>query len=78
MVIKMEKTRMEKQGRTLIPKQIRERLHLRSGEVLLLEESKGRIIFKVFKSPEEFSSQLRGCVKGSKIRPLELKKMWEM
>jgi len=74
----MEKVILEKQGRVLIPKSIREELGLRSGEEMSMEVDKSKIILKPFKSPKEFSSELNGCVKESKINPLELKKIWQM
>lgn len=76
MEIKMKKIKMEKQGRVFIPKKIRERLGLRTGEGLMIEESGDGIILKPIKSMQSVS-ELRGCVKKSRIKPLELKKMWE-
>ncbi|MBI4181870.1 MAG: AbrB/MazE/SpoVT family DNA-binding domain-containing protein [Candidatus Aenigmarchaeota archaeon] len=73
----MEKTRLEKEGRVFIPKKVRERLGMRSGEEMLIEERDGALILRKRKSPEEFSSQLKGCVKGGG-NPLDLKKMWRM
>lgn len=74
----MEKVILEKQGRVLIPKNIREELSLRSGEEMALHIENDKIVLKLFKDPKEFSSQLKGCVKESKLNPLELKKIWEM
>ena len=74
----MEKVILEKQGRVLIPKSVREELGLRSGEEMALEIEKNKIILKLFKEPKDFSSQLKGCVKESKIDPLRIKKIWEM
>ncbi len=78
MGIKMEKVILEKQGRVLIPKNVRDELGLRSGEEMSLQVEKDKIILKLFKNQKEFSSQLKGCVKESKIDPLELKKIWKM
>ena len=78
MVIKMEKTMLEKQGRVLIPKSIREKLGLRSGEEMVIEVVKDEIKLKPLKSIEDFSKTFEGCVKGSKIDPLEIKKIWVM
>ena len=72
----MEKILLEKQGRLLIPKRIRERLGLRSGEELVIEIKEDKMIITPFKSISEFISSLKGCIKQSKIKPLELKKIW--
>jgi AbrB family looped-hinge helix DNA binding protein len=78
MVTKMEKTVIEKQGRVLIPKKIRDRLGLRSGEEIAIEVVDDGIKLKLFKSFDRLSSELKGCVKESKIDLLELKKIWMM
>ncbi len=78
MVKKMEKTRVEKQGRILLPKRIRQQLGIRIGEEIAIQVGKNEIVLKLFRSKKEFSSELKGCVKESRIRPLNLKKMWEM
>jgi AbrB family looped-hinge helix DNA binding protein len=78
MEIKMVKTTLEKQGRIFVPKKIREKLGLRTGEELSLEVREDEIIVKPFKNLKEFSSNLRGCVKNSKIDPLDIKKIWKM
>lgn len=76
MVIKMEKIRLEKQGRVLIPKKIRDQLGLRSGEEMAISVENREIVLKPCESVVDLVSELRGCVKESKIHPLELKKMW--
>ena len=74
----MEKIKVEKQGRILLPKDIREKAGLRSGEEIGIELEQDKIILKLFKSPKDLISELKGCVKESKIKPLELKKIWGM
>ncbi len=74
----MEKIRLEKQGRILIPKGMRQKLGIRTGEEMAIQVKRGEIVLKVFKSPMDFSAELKGCVKESRIAPLELKKIWEM
>ena len=69
---------LEKQGRILIPKPIRDRLKLRSGEKISIVVEGNKIVLRPYKDIKEFSTQLRGCIKGSTIDPLELKKMWKM
>ena len=78
MVIKMEKTMLEKQGRVLIPKRIREKLGLRNGEEMVIQIEDRGIILKPFKSINEFNSELKGCIKESKLDPLGIKKIWVM
>ncbi|MBI2672227.1 AbrB/MazE/SpoVT family DNA-binding domain-containing protein [Candidatus Woesearchaeota archaeon] len=73
----MEKVLLEKQGRLLIPKKIREKLGLRTGEELTIETKEDKMIISAFKTMPEFVSSLKGCVKESRIKPLELKKIWE-
>ena len=68
---------LEERGRILIPKDIRDTLNLKPGERLLVEVEKERIIISSTISKERFISELSGCVKASKINPLDLKKMWE-
>ena len=68
---------LEERGRILIPKDIRDTINLKPGERLLVEVEKERIIISSTISKERFISELSGCVKASKINPLDLKKMWE-
>ncbi|MBI2675842.1 MAG: AbrB/MazE/SpoVT family DNA-binding domain-containing protein [Candidatus Aenigmarchaeota archaeon] len=78
MVKKMEKIRLEKQGRILIPKGVREKLGVRAGEEMSIQVERRGIVLRAFKSPKDFSAELKGCVKESRIDPLTLKKIWEM
>lgn len=78
MVIKMEKVFLEKQGRVLIPKDVRQTMGLRSGEEMILEVQGDKIVLKPFKSVDDLSSQLKGCVRESKVDPLQVKKIWSM
>lgn len=77
MGIIMGKSKVEKRGRVLIPKKIRDKINLRGGEEVSVELKDGKIILKPLKSLEKIR-ELRGCVEESKIDPLEIKKMWEM
>lgn len=74
----MENVLLEKQGRILLPKEVRRRLGLRAGERLAMQIENQKIILKPQLSKEDFISELEGCVKESKINPLELKKIWGM
>ncbi|MBI2498942.1 AbrB/MazE/SpoVT family DNA-binding domain-containing protein [Candidatus Woesearchaeota archaeon] len=72
----MEKIMLEKQGRILIPKSIRNNLKLRTGEDMIIEVRNDEIILKPLKSISDFSLEFKGCIKESKTNPLELKKIW--
>jgi len=72
---------IDKKGRIVIPRHLRERLKLYAGGKvkLVLEEGKIAIVKSVI--PKDFVKELEGFVKeGSpipEIDPLELKKIWE-
>lgn len=70
-------TKLEQRGRITIPVKTRERLKLRPGQWFLVKERGREIILKPMISKEEFIRELKGCIKGSKIKPLEVKKIWE-
>ena len=74
----MAKVILEKQGRILIPKKIRERMGLRSGEEINLQIEENKLVLKPLKPMGDFILELKGCVKESKIDPLELKRIWGM
>ncbi len=67
---------LEDRGRILIPKNIRDDLNLKPGEKLLIEVEGEKITISPTVSKERFISELSGCVKNSKINPLDVKKMW--
>ena len=74
----MGTVKVEERGRILIPKEIRDKLGLKPGSELeiILEEGKIKILPKMVLS--EISTDLKGCVKESKIDPLEVKNIWKM
>jgi len=74
----MEKLSVEKQGRIIIPKKLREKLNIRAGKKIIVELEGNNIVLKPLRDASEFSAQLKGCVSESKIDPLELKKIWGM
>ncbi len=78
MVIRMAKVRIEQQGRILLPKTVRDKLGLRVGEELLLEERDGVITLRPAISFAEFAASLKGCIHGSSLDPLDVKKIWKM
>ncbi len=70
--------KVEDRGRIIIPKEIRDKLGLKPGSELeiILEEGKIKILPKMLLS--EISSELKGCIKESKIDPLKVKTIWKM
>ncbi|HLC72933.1 MAG TPA: AbrB/MazE/SpoVT family DNA-binding domain-containing protein [Candidatus Nanoarchaeia archaeon] len=78
MVNKMEKTTLEKQGRIFIPKRLRHRLGLRTGQELMLQVTKDGILLKPSLSTNDFSTAIKGCIKDGKTDFLTLKKIWRM
>ena len=69
---------LDEEGKIKLPRKVLDELGLRPGRALILEVKNGTIHLKPEVSPEEFISELRGCIKGSKIRPEELKRIWRM
>jgi len=69
---------LDEEGRVRLPKEVLDELGLRPGQTLILEVRDREILLKPSVGPEEFISELRGCIKGSKIRPEELKRIWRI
>jgi len=69
---------LDEAGRVKIPKEILDELSLRPGQVLVLEISHEGLLLKPSVGVDEFISELRGCVKSSKVKPAELKHIWRM
>jgi len=68
---------IEERGRILIPKELREELRLKSGQKLLVERRGKEIVIKLPVNKNKFVTELKGCVKKSKIKPMDIKKIWE-
>lgn len=68
---------LEERGRILIPKVLREKLRMKPGQRLHIESKGDEIVIKPASDVDRFFRELRGCVKGSKVDPLELKRIWE-
>ena len=67
---------MEERGRILIPKSLREELELKPGKKILIEKRDSEIVLKPAIDLKRFTLELRGCVKKSKIKPEEIKRIW--
>lgn len=72
----MGTTSIDERGRVLIPKDIRDELDLRPNRQLRIEVQEKSLLIKPLLSADEVAQNLRGCVKGSKIKPEELKRIW--
>ncbi len=77
MVMKVGTVRVEERGRIVIPKDIRDKLRLRPGTILEVNEKNGIIVMRPKKDFELFKKELKGCVKHSVIHPLEVKNIWQ-
>jgi AbrB family looped-hinge helix DNA binding protein len=74
--IKMGETLIDKRGRIVIPKEVREKLNLKSNQRLLVQIRRGEIVLKPSADAGKFITELKGCVKGSRVKPSELKEIW--
>ncbi|MBI2233181.1 MAG: AbrB/MazE/SpoVT family DNA-binding domain-containing protein [Candidatus Aenigmarchaeota archaeon] len=72
-----KETSLEERGRVLIPKELRTELGLKTGQKLLVEKRGKEIVLRPASNAEKFVSELKGCVAASRIKPLDVKKIWE-
>ncbi|MBI2184261.1 MAG: AbrB/MazE/SpoVT family DNA-binding domain-containing protein [Thaumarchaeota archaeon] len=72
---------IDKKGRVVIPKQLREKLRLRNQTKVRLTLDDGKLIIAKTVTPEEFINKMEGCIKEDtllpKTNPLDLKRIWE-
>jgi AbrB family looped-hinge helix DNA binding protein len=76
--IQMEAS-LDDKGRICIPKEIRDKLELKTGERLLFQLANGNIILRKTVSTEEFIKSagiLREKIKGSKSAPIPFEKLF--
>ena len=73
----MGKSEMDERGRVTIPKDIREKAGLKSGDRLWLTAEKDRVTIEKVVNLEKFIEELKGCitVRGD-TDPLKLKEIW--
>ena len=69
-------TSLDDRGRVVIPKELREKLGLKPNQHLLIEVRGEEIVLRPALDVEKFIAELKGCVHGSRIKPLELKEIW--
>lgn len=67
---------LDKRGRVVIPKELREKFGLNLGQSVVVELRGEEIVLKSALKVEKFIGGLKGCVRGSQIRPMELKRIW--
>lgn len=66
---------VDERGRVLVPKDLREKLGIISGEKLRVDERDGEVVLRPVKSGESLKG-LKGIVKDSDVRPDEVKNIW--
>ncbi len=72
----MIKTKLE--GDKLpIPKNIIQKAGLKDGDEVEVRLEDGKVVIKPITTKAQFKKELRGCVEGSKIDPLEVKRIWK-
>ena len=73
-----EEVTVDRKGRVLIPKDIREKIGLRTGARARLKVENENVIIMPPVSPEEFIREMEGCIKKGNptIDPLKLKEIW--
>ena len=73
----MGTSELDDRGRVTIPKDIRDKVGLKSGDKLLITANKDRVTIEKAINLEKFIRELKGCisVRGD-LDPLELKEIW--
>jgi len=71
---------VDKKGRIVIPRNLREELGLHRGAKVRLTLEEKRILITRPITPEKFIHEMEGCIRENSsipmINPLELKKIW--
>jgi len=77
----VEEASIDKKGRIVIPRHLREGLGLHEGAKVRLTLEEEKILITKPITPGKFIHEMEGCIKEDspvpKINPLELKKIWE-
>ncbi len=69
-------TSLDKRGRVVIPKELREKLGLNPDQNVIVELRGNEIVLKPALKVEKFIEELKGCVHSLQIKSMELKKIW--
>jgi AbrB family looped-hinge helix DNA binding protein len=74
-----EEVTVDEKGRVLIPKEVRDKVGLQAGSKARLKIEKENLVIMPPVSPEEFITEMEGCIKKGKpsMDPLDLKRIWE-
>ncbi|MCL4349975.1 MAG: AbrB/MazE/SpoVT family DNA-binding domain-containing protein [Candidatus Thermoplasmatota archaeon] len=76
-----KETVIDKKGRIVISKEVRDELGLKEGTRIRLHIESDKLIIEKSVSPEEFTNKMRGFIKkGSKVPvsdPIDLKQIWK-
>ncbi|MBO3800378.1 MAG: AbrB/MazE/SpoVT family DNA-binding domain-containing protein [Candidatus Brockarchaeota archaeon] len=74
----VEEVDVDDKERVLIPKEVRDKVGLKTGGKARMKVEDKRIIVMPPISPEEFIDEMEGCIKEGtpKINPLKLKEIW--
>ena len=72
----MGTTSVDERGRIIIPKEIRMKLDLRPDRKLTVELRGDEIVVRPVLRVDDVARSLKGCVRGSRVRPDELKNIW--
>ena len=67
---------IDERGRIVIPNDIRVELKLRPDQRFRVSAKGKELLLSPEASVDEFVAGLKGCVRGSKIRPEDLKTIW--
>jgi AbrB family looped-hinge helix DNA binding protein len=76
MGMEMGEAVIDERGRIVIPNEIRAELKLRPDQRLRISTKGKELLLSPEVSTDEFISELKGCVHGSKIKPEDLKAIW--
>jgi AbrB family looped-hinge helix DNA binding protein len=67
---------IDERGRIVIPNEIRAELKLRPDQKLRVTTKGKELVLSPEVGADEFISQLKGCVHGSRVKPEDLKDIW--
>ena len=67
---------IDERGRIVIPNEIRSEMKLRPEQRLRVSTKGEELVLSPEIGTDEFVAGLRGCVRGSKVKPEQLKEIW--
>jgi len=71
----MVEVSVDDRGRILVPKDLRDKLGIRGGERLSVDERDGEVVLRPVESKESLK-ELKGVVEDSEVSPDEVKDIW--